>query len=441
MADERLIRSLRVIDAPGVPRHEFVEDLHGLLSTELGFPMSAGTRVEPVIHRLRPRGRSGLALLAAAVLLGVAFVASGIIGVPPPVDPRTSPSPSASSSPTVAPTASPGATPTRSLVPSPTSVAPSILALRGSGRVVFEQIDLGRGGVTRLRYLETDGTAPELMPGTPGVQDTPAWTADGSRLAFSGYDPADPTAQPEIRETDVSGAVPRLITTDCEPPVCLGETDPAYSADGTRLAFVRTGGPTGDASRTSVLAIRDLRTGSVVELASTRTDAASRSHRHPRWSPDGSRIAFGTTTWDSSGFGAGSVVSIIDADGTGLRPVTEPSVQGGDPDWSPDGSLILVSSQPIKSFMNQLGWDNARMRIYTVRPDGTELQRLDSNGAVGSASWSSEGSQILFVRHTGTSTTLGPLNVWVMEADGTAILPIAVTNTCCRWYPVHQPTP
>jgi len=425
MADERLIRSLRVIDAPGVPRQEFVEDLHALLSAELGFPTSAGMRAEPVIHRPRARDRSGLALLAAAAaLLGVALVASGIVGVPPTVDPRTSATPSAGSSPTAR----------------PTRVSPSILALRGSGRIVLEQIDLARRGVTRLRYLATDGTAPELIPGTPGVQDTPAWSADGSRLAFSGYDPADPATRPAIQETDGSGAVPRLITTDCEPPLCLGETDPAYSPDGNRLAFVRNGNRSG-ATRTSILAIRDLRTGSVVELESTRTDAAARSHRHPRWSPDGSRIAFGTTTWDSSGFAAGSVVSIVDADGTGLRQLTEPSLQGGDPDWSPDGSLILVSSQPIKSFLNQLGSDNRRMHLYTVRPDGTALRQLDTSGAVGAASWSFDGSQILFVQHLGTSTTLGPLNILVMEADGTDILPVAVTNACCRWYPVQQPTP
>ena len=438
MADERLIRSLRLIDAPGVPRQEFVEDLHALLSRELGFQATTTARQRVPGARPLVRRRAGPALLAAALLTGLTLVASGIIGQPPPVQPTTSPSTRASPSATPGATASPPASP----IPSPsTAVVPSLVALRGLGRVVFEQIDLGRGGVTRLRYLQTDGTAPELMPGTPGVQDTPAWSADGSRLAFSGRDLGDATAQPGIWETDASGAEPRLITTDCERPACLGETDPAYAPDGTRLAFVRTGGPTGDASRTSVLAIRDLRTGLVAELEPTRTDASSRSHRHPSWSPDGSRIAFGTTTWDSSGFGAVSAVSIINADGTGLRQLTDPPLLGGDPDWSPDGSLILVSSQPIKSFVNQLSWDNARMHLYTVRPDGTELQQLDTNGAVGSASWSSDGSQILFVRHTGTSTTLGPLNILVMEADGTDILPIAVSNACCRWYPAHQPTP
>ena len=81
------------------------------------------------------------------------------------------------------------------------------------------------------------------------------------------------------------------------------------------------------------------------------------------------------------------------------------------------------------------------MHLYTVRPDGSALQQLDTNGAVGAASWSFDGSQILFVHHKGTRTTLGPLDILVMEADGTHILPIAVTNACCRWYPVQQPTP
>jgi Tol biopolymer transport system component len=438
MADEQLIRTLRVIDAPGLPRQEFVEDLHALLSTELGFQTATTARERVPAARPLVRRRAGPVLLAAALVTGLILVASGIIGQPPPVEPTTSPSTRASPFATPRATASPPASPIPSLS---TAVAPSLLALRGSGLIVFEQIDVGRGGVTRLRYLETGRTAPELLPEIRGVQDTPAWKSDGSRLAFSGYDPADPTTQPAIWETDASGGTPRLITTDCEPPACLGETDPAYSPDGTKLAFARMGGAADSATRTSVLAIRDLGTGSVVELESTRTDAASQRHRHPRWSPDGSQIVFGTTAWGSSGFGAGSVVSIIGSDGTGFRELTDPDIQAGDPDWSPDGTLILVSSQPIKSFLNQLSWDNARMHIYVVRPDGSELQKLDTDGSVGAASWSADGSQILFVSHTGTSTTIGPLNIWVMEPNGTDVLPVAVSNACCRWYPVQQPTP
>jgi len=442
MADERLIRSMRMIDGPSAPRQAFVEDLHAQLSAELGFSAPASPRAAPAARRSRTGWRSALALVAAAALVAGGLFAAGIIGRSTPVPPTTSPSPTASarSSPTASPATAASASASPAPPASPAS-APTLLALRGDGRVVFEQIDVARGGVTRLRALVSETEAPELLPGVPGVQDTPAWSDDGTRLAFSGYDPFDGTSQPAIWESDAEGSAPRRLDTGCSPPTCLGDTDPAFSPDATRLAFVRTGRAAGSATRTSVIAVLDLRTGSVVELESTRTDTGSRSHRHPRWSPDGSQIAFGTTNWGSDGFGSGSVVSIIGPDGTGLRQVTDPGMRAGDPDWAADGSVILVSSEPIKSFLGQLGWDPSSMHIYSIRPDGSDIRQLDTGGNVGAASWSADGTQIVYVQHKGIGAALGPLDIMVMERDGSDVRPVSGSIACCRWYPVQQPTP
>jgi Tol biopolymer transport system component len=438
MADERLIRSLRVIDTAVAPRREFVEDLRAILDAELGFTPSRVPRTARPAVRRRAVRRRGMALIAAAALLIAGLLALGIVGQRTPKPPTTSPSPTASgrSSPST-PLAS-GSAPAASA-----PLAPSLLAVRGAGRVVYEAINTRGSGerVTRLRTLVSDRSAPELLPDIPGVQDTPAWSHDGTRLAFSGYDPSEPTSLPTIYETDVDGSTPRRIDTGCSLPACLGDTDPAYAPDGTKLAFVRTDAPAGDTARTSVLAVIDLRTGSVVEFEATRTDAGLRSHRHPSWSPDGSQIAFGTTIWSASGFGAGSIVSIIGSDGTGRRQLTDDAVQGGDPDWSSDGSTILFSSHPVKSFCGQLGCDPALMHVFLIRPDGTDLRQLDSGGQDGSASWSADESQILFARTRATAEVIGPWDVMVMERDGSDVRPVSVSVACCRWYPVQQPSP
>ena len=57
----------------------------------------------------------------------------------------------------------------------------------------------------------------------------------------------------------------------------------------------------------------------------------------PAWSPDGSRIAFNRSGLTPSG---GADVWVIGADGTGARAVTSSHSVGAGPLWSPDGTLL-----------------------------------------------------------------------------------------------------
>ena len=61
----------------------------------------------------------------------------------------------------------------------------------------------------------------------------------------------------------------------------------------------------------------------------------------PRWSPDGSKLLFGTP--DTVGKTVDRNVYTVNADGTGLRALTsetQPDVAEG-PAWSPDGTMIV----------------------------------------------------------------------------------------------------
>ena len=83
-------------------------------------------------------------------------------------------------------------------------------------------------------------------------------------------------------------------------------------------------------------------------------------------------------------------------DGTGLRelPVPAGEEQAGDPDWSPDGSLIVFSTMPNREGEGTSG----KPGIFTIHPDGTGLTDVCGTCLQGgiAPSWTPDGQHIMF---------------------------------------------
>jgi hypothetical protein len=365
-----------------------------------------------------------LALVGLAAVLLATIVGLGVLGrlpsfVPPaPATPR----PTVEGSPTPS--------------PSPT-IAPAVSLPIGPGRVVFEHMTPGRG--SRLEYLAPDLRGAELLPDVPGIQEWPAWDPTGDRLAFAAFDPADPASHEAIFETDASAATPRQVTTDCTPPACLEETNPAYSADGRRMTLIRIIGPAGGPPTSTIVAIRDLATGRVMELETTRTRFADGFVEHPALSPDGRLVAYSRITVDASGNSIDSVVYVVGADGTEPRPLTAPGFEAGDPSWSPDGSRILFSREIVHHWFGEGKGTGSNTFIYTMASDGSDVKQLTTE-RTGAMSWITGGSQILYSL-INDSGSIGTPDINVMNADASDQRSVARYGDCCRWYPVQQPTP
>ncbi len=109
----------------------------------------------------------------------------------------------------------------------------------------------------------------------------------------------------------------------------LRSTYPDLSPDMRKLVFVRNG-----AGRNNLF-VMDRDDNSLTQL--THYDDGTRVYR-PRWSPDGSKIAFTVHRRNTVN------IATINADGTGFACVVASSGQDRDPDWTNDSSSIVFSS-------------------------------------------------------------------------------------------------
>jgi Tol biopolymer transport system component len=252
----------------------------------------------------------------------------------------------------------------------------------------------------------TTGSRRTLLTSTVPLSD-PAYSSDGTKLAYL-------QGGGSIRVLDTATGHVRELTT-CS---CGTSSQLTWSPDGSRLAYTNDYQPEGSA---------------IEVIDADGTHRTQLTHFpvgvfpwEPTWSPDGTRIAFALR--DSGG------VDVINADGSGLKVILvgqriqNPDSAGGaadNPEWSPDGSRIAYIWDPVSPFEYQL---------RVMNPDGSHSTKIWSTvccvTAEGGPAWSPDATQIATV----TFNTL-----WVMNADGSNPQSLGTVGTGQR--PAWQPVP
>jgi len=216
---------------------------------------------------------------------------------------------------------------------------------RPDGSAIAFTVEEAEGDTGIFEVPAAGGTAVPLLVG-PGTQDGPAFSPDGTMLAYI----SEIGDQYEIFTTDLTTGDAARLTKHSD-----RDSNAAWSPDGEQIAFRRrTDG------RSDIWLMRADGSDAV------QLTADAGNNYGPQWSPDGSTILFSSDrTGDFD-------VWVMDADGGNQRAITDHPADDDFPVWSSDGAFIAFQSDR-----------HTGHTLWLMRVDGSEPSDLTGVGAIG----------------------------------------------------------
>jgi len=262
--------------------------------------------------------------------------------------------------------------------------------------------------------MDADGT--HVMP-IPGGDD-PAWSPDGNQLLVVRSNSCFncSTATGDIFVSAVTSDTSVNLTNHP-----ADDLTPAWSPDGSRIAFA--------SDRDGPLDLYIMNAdGSNVVRVGTGVGMAWK----PTWSPDSTRLAFTCIVdpvpspwWSATG---DFDICVIDANGSRFARLTSEPGHDYSPAWSPDGARILFATERFGGFISTIWGDLPVSELAVMNTDGSGVTRLNPGTYAYDPRWSSDGARIAYVTlDPNTDRGWSPWNiVSIINADGTGLTGLAL---------------
>jgi Tol biopolymer transport system component len=226
--------------------------------------------------------------------------------------------------------------------------------------------DTALGTDLDIFVMPSDGSDVRRVASSSDSEIYPDWSPDGQTLLFTRVSRA--TQKASLWTIRADGTDLREVA-----PGSGESFGGRWSPDGQSIVFRTAAAP-------STLAVMRADGTDRHTIASALvTDA----YTVPSWSPDG-RIAFSRYT-DTGSQG----IWTIRPDGTGLTRFTDH--EDAEPRWSPDGTRLAYGTQVYAG-------TSALNILFVVKADGSDPQQISGGAADRSPAWSPDGKWIIFDR-------------------------------------------
>jgi Tol biopolymer transport system component len=349
------------------------------------------------LRRWLPGGHSLVVAVVVALLAGCSPTASQPPSTLEPTAITTAPA-------TPAPTRSPDPT---SLSPYAGECDPETLP---EGRIAFT---VGNGQANGIAVVNVDGSGfrvvveARTISGQPhGGTEGPSWAGPG-QVMFDSNRNGGPDDW-HVFTVDESGGEPTQVTSGADGIEYHGDLSP----DGTLIVYAKALADPDVVFREAGLFIADADGRHERQLTTVPLGGID---EWPAFSPDGTRVAFGRHIGPDGG------IKIVNIDGTGLTTIVPAQMEPIRPRWSSDGTRLAFSDNGDR-FLDQSA------NVWIVNADGTGLRRLtdESGGADGGQAfmptWSPDDAYLLYIHHRSGS-----------GANDLGVMPSAGGPSCTLW--------
>ena len=221
-------------------------------------------------------------------------------------------------------------------------------------------------GVEQLFVASTDGANARQITRDDFGHEDPAWSPDGTKIAFVSLKSGGEV----ISIMDPTGAHIEALS-----PGNVRAIHPNWAPNGRSIIYCTDDDLRPPAKNSSEIDTVDVITHRVTPVISGGVNT------YPAYSPDGRYIAFRRMLGE-----ANSEVFIADASGANQKNLTADPAFDGWPSWSPDGRRIAFAS-------NRRG----NYQIFVMNPSGGDVRLVaNTEGRATAPVWTKDGTSIYF---------------------------------------------